>query len=435
MRKLAILLILAALPAAADDAPRVLTLEQALATAREHAPQLRQAHATTEASVARSDQSKAPLLPQVAGTGSYSRSTANYVSRPGSLPGNISGSSSSSSWSTSGYYNLGLSASQLVYDFGATSGKWRASQANATAQRDTETATLVTVLAGVRDAFFTARAAKALVTVAQETLDNREKHLQQVQAFVEVGTKPEIDLAQARADRANALVSLIAAQNQYETAKAQLNQVMGVETPTDFDVAADTMPPVPGEDQGLDALLDEAISNRPELAAAAQEIRAQQLSVGALKATLLPSLEASTGFTDAGASAGNLTWNWNVGLGLSVPIFQGGQTKAQIREAEWTLASLQAQADSLRLQVRFEVDQARLGVRAAQAALEAAKDALVNAQELLRLAEGRYEIGVGSIIELSDAQVALTSAAQQRVQAEYKLAQARSALQKAIGRP
>jgi outer membrane protein len=105
-----------------------------------------------------------------------------------------------------------------------------------------------------------------------------------------------------------------------------------------------------------------------------------------------------------------------------------------VREAEWTLASLVAQADTLRQQVRFELEQARLGVRAAAAALESSQEALLNAQELLRLAEGRYETGVGNIIELGDAQVALTSAAQQKVQAEYKLAQARSALQKAIGR-
>ena len=73
-------------------------------------------------------------------------------------------------------------------------------------------------------------------------------------------------------------------------------------------------------------------------------------------------------------------------------------------------------------------------MRAAKAALKASGDALVNAQEQLRLAEGRYETGVGSIIELGDSQVALTSAAQQRVQADYNLSQARAGLLKALGR-
>ena len=118
-----------------------------------------------------------------------------------------------------------------------------------------------------------------------------------------------------------------------------------------------------------------------------------------------------------------------------MPLFQGWLTKAQVREAEWNLQGLQAQVDELRLQVRLDVEQSRLGVKAAKAALEASQEVLVNAKERLRLAEGRYETGVGSIIELGDAQVALTSAAQQTVQAEFRLASARAQLQRAIGRP
>ena len=105
-----------------------------------------------------------------------------------------------------------------------------------------------------------------------------------------------------------------------------------------------------------------------------------------------------------------------------------------MREAKWGLEAAKAQADTVRQQVRLDVEQARLAVRAAKAALDAAGDALVNAQELLRLAEGRYETGVGSIIELGDAQVALTAAAQQKVQAEYTVATARAQLIRAIGR-
>ena len=85
--------------------------------------------------------------------------------------------------------------------------------------------------------------------------------------------------------------------------------------------------------------------------------------------------------------------------------------------------------------MRLDVDQARLAVRAAKAAVEASAQALVNAGDLLRLAEGRYEAGVGSIIELGDAQVAATSAGQQKVQSDYSLAEARAGLLRALGRP
>ncbi len=428
---LAMIVLAAAAPAAP---PRILSLDEALAAARAQQPQVRQAAATTEAALARVDESLAPMLPQVNGNANYQRATANYASRPGALPSQISGGGSSQSWATSNYFNFGLNASVLLYDFGQTRSRWRASQASASAQRADERATLEQVLFSVRTAYFQARAAKGLVTVARDTLANQQKHMDQTQGFVEVGTQAEIALAQAKTAVANADVALINAQNGYETAKAQLNQAMGVEGPTDFDVADETLPPVAGEDGSTDVLLDEAIKARPELAALADQVHAQELTLQALRGAYGPSVGASTGFSDAGVHMSSLTWNWNVALGVTVPIFQGGQTKAQVREAAANLAAVRAQADSARQLVRFEIEQARLAVRAAKAALKASGDALVNAQEQLRLAEGRYETGVGSIIELGDSQVALTSAAQQRVQADYNLSQARAGLLKALGR-
>ena len=107
---------------------------------------------------------------------------------------------------------------------------------------------------------------------------------------------------------------------------------------------------------------------------------------------------------------------------------------AQVREAEANAAGAVAQLDILRQQIRLDLDQARLAVRAARESVGAAQEALINARERLRLAEGRYETGVGSVIELGDAQVALTSAAAQAVQADDRLATARAQLLHALGR-
>jgi outer membrane protein len=93
-----------------------------------------------------------------------------------------------------------------------------------------------------------------------------------------------------------------------------------------------------------------------------------------------------------------------------------------------------AQLDQLRQQIRLEVDAARLAVRSAKTTVGAAQEALTNARERLRLAEGRYQHGVGSVIELGDAQVALTSAAAQAVQADDRLATARAQLAHALAR-
>ncbi len=428
---LALLVLAASAPA---TPPRTLTLDEALQTARTQQPQLRQAAANTQASIARSDEVLASLLPQVNGTANYQRSTANFTSRPGSLPSQLSGGGSTESWNTFNYFNLGLNASQLLYDFGQSRFRWRSAQASAASQRDSERSTLQQVLFGVRSAYFQARAAKGLVGVARDTLANQEKHLEQTQGFVEAGTQAEIALAQSKTNVANAKVQLITAENAYETAKAQLNNAMGAEGPTDYDVADETPPPVEAEDGGTDALLAEALQSRPELAALTNEVRAQELTLRAVRAAFGPSMNLSTGFTDAGEQFSNLTWNWSAAVTVSVPLFQGGFTRSQVRESEANLTAAKAQLETLRQQVRLEIEQARLAVRAAKATVLASGEALVNAQEQLRLAEGRYETGVGSIIELGDSQVALTSAGQQRVQAEYNLAQARAQLVKALGR-
>jgi len=420
-------------PAAPQPPARVVTLDEAVRTARLRQPQLRQAHAGAEAATARADEARAPLLPQLLGTAQYQRATGNFVARPGSVPASVAGRGGTS-LAMSNFWSFGATLSQLIYDFGQTSGRWRAALASAEAQQDTERSTVLQTVLGARVAYFNARAARDLVGVARDNLANQEAHLRQTQGFVKIGTRPEIDLALARTARANAEVQLINAENGYDTAKAQLNQAMGVEGPTDYDIANDTLPAVDGEDQRIDPLLAEALQHRPDIGALDEQARAQELTLRAAQGGYGPALGVSAGLTDAGPALDQTVANWNATVTLTWNLFQGGLTRAQAQEARANLDSARAQIDTLRQQVRVEVEQARLAVRAAKGALSAAGEALVNAREQLRLAEGRYQAGAGSAIELGDAQVALTTAAAQRVQAEYNLSTSRAQLLRALGR-
>ncbi len=139
------------------------------------------------------------------------------------------------------FWNAGITANQLIYDFGQTYKRYDASKQTVEAQRAAERTTKLQVLLNVRRAYFTARAGKALVDVAKETLDDQNKHLVQVQGFVTVGTQPEIAQAQQKAAVANAVVQLITAQNNYETSKAQLNQAAGLTFGTEYDVDRTTI--------------------------------------------------------------------------------------------------------------------------------------------------------------------------------------------------
>ncbi|MGQ0504598.1 MAG: TolC family protein [Myxococcaceae bacterium] len=148
-------------------------------------------------------------------------------------------------------------------------------------------------------------------------------------------------------------------------------------------------------------------------------VRAQELTISSVRGNYFPAIGVSAGVTDNGRALTALTWNMNAGATLSWNLFAGLETNAQVREASANLANLRAQVDLLRQQVRLDISQAQLAVQAAR--------------ERLRLSEGRYQTGVGNVIELGDAQVTVTSAAAQSVQAEYRLAAARAQLLLSLG--
>jgi outer membrane protein len=429
---------------------RVLTFDEALRIARATHPQLQVAHAQSEVADARAYESRAGLLPQVNGTASYQRTTNNSPSGGSSagtstVVGTGTNTSTSTgiwttgsnhdSFDTSNYFRFGVTASQLIYDFGQTTGKWNAAKTSARSQLDSEARTAQQVSYNVRAAYYNAAATYALVKVARDGLTNQEAHLVQAQGFVRAGTQPEIALAQALTNRATARVQLITAQNGHDVAKAQLNQAMGVEGPIDYQVEAPVAEPVPDEDKSTDDLLPTAIKARPDLQSLADQIKAQEFTIGATKGGYYPALSASTALTDAGPALDNLAWNWYGMLSLTWPIFGGGITSQQVREARATISVLRGQYEIQRQQIRLDLEQARLSVRAAKASEEATHEAVVNAREQLRLAEGRYQAGVGNMIELGDAQVAMTTAAAQEVQAHFNLATARAQLLLALGQP
>ena len=425
---LPLLLVCAIASQARAAEPDVLTLDEALRLARANHPQLHASRAQTEVSQAKVAEAKAPLLPQVTGNASYARTTGSFSTTTSSgTP--VAGISSSNA------YSAGLNASELIYDFGQATGRWNASKATLRSQEENERNQVVQVAFNLRTAYYTAAAARALLKVAEETLMNQEAHLRQIQGFVEAGTRPEIDLAQARTDRANAKVQLINQQVAYDTGKALLNQAMGVERGTDYDVVDPLANEVPAEDGGTDGLLPIALKARPDLQSLARQIDAQDLTTGSIKGSYAPSLNASAGLSESGTALDSMNWGFRGLLSLNWQIFGGGITDAQMREARATTAVLRAQYELSRQQVRADIEQARLGVHAAKAAIEATHEAAVNARVRLNLAEGRYQAGVGSIIELGDSQVALTAAAGQEVQAVFNLATARARLLQALGQP
>src|SRR5262249_35078956 len=143
---------------------------------------------------------------------------------------------------------------------------------------------------------------KALIVVARQTFENQERHFAQITGFVQAGTRPEIDLAQARAARANAHVAVIRAENDYTVSRAELNQAMGITGDTEYDGADETFAAVPGEPGSIGDLIDEAIRARPDVAALDRQVQAQELAARAARGAYGPVLNLIAGARDEGQS-------------------------------------------------------------------------------------------------------------------------------------
>jgi outer membrane protein len=431
----ALILSTAALAASAEP-PRLapagppLTLAQAEQNALRRLPAVRQAQGQTEAASGRVEEARAGYLPQVNAAGTY------YAVKAGAITPVPGGGNVNTGGTATTYGSWGVSAlgSQLIYDFNATLDRWRSAEANRDAARSSERAATLQALLNVRRAYFTARAQRDLARVAEESVTNQERHLDQIVSMVQAGMRSQIDLATQRTALANARVQAVNAENTYVGDLATLNQAMGLPGESAFDLTDSEMPAVPGEDGAELPLIDDALKTRPEVASADQQTRAEDLLTSAVRGTYLPAISAIGGVTEVHTpQTGFAPTSWYLGLQASWALLQGGLTRGQEREAKGTRAALAAQAEGVRLQVTVDVVQGRLAVRAAKSTIGSAEEALTNAREQLRLAEARYQTGQGSIIELADAQVAYTTAEAQEVSARYGLASARAQLMAAVG--
>ncbi len=430
MTRLLVALLLTAEAATPGD---ILTLAQALQNCDEHQPLLVQAQANTEAAGARSDEALGAYLPQVNGSAtlSYSQPFGNASTGVNSV-GVVGGTVIGGTAGAAPHVSLGLTAYQLIYDFNQTLDRIRAAKASVSQYAFTQQEARVTTHLTLRSAYYNARAEKALLQVARDTLDNEKKHLTLTEAQIRVGVQPEIALATEKATYATDVYQEINAEGTYATGKSQLNQAMGIEGPIDYEVEAVDAPPVLGEDQTTDQLMEQALQARPAYLAILRQIDAQALLVASYRGNLFPSIYAEGGVLASGEHFNSETGNLFGELALSWPIFNWTNISA-IKEQRADLLLYEGQRDQLRQQIRVDLETARLQDATYQTSVNAAQDGVVNAHEQLRLAEGRYQSGVGNIIELGDAQVAYTNSQVQQIQAQFNLNSARSTLLAKLG--
>jgi len=327
----------------------------------------------------------------------------------------------------------GVDVHQLVTDFGRTSNLVSSARLSAQAQDQNARATTAEITLAVDQTFFQALQSTAVLKVAQQTVATRQLLVDQVDALTKAKLKSDLDLSFAKVNLAQAQLLLMDAQNRQKAALAVLSAVLGYQTQQEFDLVEGTealsSPPA-----DVDPLVSEAMAHRPEVAAAQFELEAAQKFHNAEHDLFYPNIQAVGTVGQAPVRVNQLPSHYGAaGFNIQIPVFNGFLFHARAQEAD-----LRAQAAAQHLldwktRIARDVRTAWLDATTAFARMDVTHQLLDQANLALELAQTRYNLGLGSIVELSQAQVQQTQAQIDDASARYEYQIAESDLRFQIG--
>lgn len=274
--------------------------------------------------------------------------------------------------------------------------------------------------------------ARNLLAIAQQTTDSMSRHLSNIQMKFDAGIVGLPDVLQTKVRLANAQNNLIKAQNAYELSTYSLNNIMGL--PLRSELEPKDVLQVQPYTQSLDACIAYALEHRPELQAAGLSVAAKQDAVQIAHSGRLPvvSVFASKIWYDT-AFPGDKYDKWAVGLNVDFNVFDSGRVTSQLNQAKAGVTSAQRQAQKAQQDISLEVSSAYLNIKEAEKRLETTQVTIEQAETDLQLAKQRYEAGVGTNLDVMDAELALNQARTNHVQALYDYNNSRAQLDKAMG--
>jgi outer membrane protein len=326
----------------------------------------------------------------------------------------------------------GLQVNQLITDFGRTANLTASSKLQAEAENQNLEGTRERVLLQVDISYFGALGAQDVLQVAQQTLETRQLLLDQVSALATNKLRSQLDVSFAQVQLQQARLLLETAQNNADAALATLSTALGYREFHPFQLVEAALPP-PATTNVAD-LVQTALSQRPELLGLRHQHDAALRFAKAQRDARFPTLQAVGVAGDAPTHDVHLMDDYAAGgVQISLPLFAGGLYTARQHEAEWRAQSANELVRSLEDNVIRDVRIAWLNVNTALQQLRTTGDLVRNAAEAFTLAEARYQNSISSIVELSEAQLNLTSAQIAEANARYGVLIQQANLQYQIG--
>jgi len=295
------------------------------------------------------------------------------------------------------------------------------------------TATKQQLTMEVTTSYFNVLQARNLAEVAHQGVDDLDAHLKNVQNYYDAGTVPLSDVLQTQVRLANARNSLIKAQDSYKLARYKLNIVIGLSLHNQASLADDfSNQPYA---QSVDESIASALKNRPEMTQANLKIAMAKDKVNIANSGHLPTVAVvgSESWSDTNPSTSKGRNSWAVGMNVQFNVFDNGLTKTEIKQSEHEVTEAQEQLQQLTDKISLEVCQAYLSVQEATERITNNQVAVHQSQHDYQLAQERYGAGVGTNLDVMDAELAMIQAKTNYIQALYDANNSMAQLDKAMG--
>ncbi len=323
----------------------------------------------------------------------------------------------------------GVTLSQLLTDFGRTVNLVGYSKLLEKAQNANALATAEDIVLATDQAYYNALQAQALLKVAQQTVDTRQAVEHQVNELAQSKLKSGLDLSFAEVNLSQAKLLQLDAQNNVDSTIAALTAVLGIDKQTNYELVEERAE-LPAPPPDINVLLNTALQQRPDLQAFTFHQQAAEKFQRAQRDQMFPTISALGIAGGApvrpdcfGGCFPNYfisSWYGAIGVNMSIPIFNGFLYSAQAKEAKYRATAAAENTRDMRDQVVRDVRTAWLTAKTSFQRVGVAAELAKQADLSLSLAQERYKLGLGSIVELSQAQLQQADAAIGYVTAQYQ---------------
>ncbi len=418
------------------SAQEKLTLEESIQIALEQSPVVLKARAEIEAAEGAAGQAVADFLPQLSLKGSLGK----YYAEPMTVQITFAGTPQAFEYGIdeqADMYTYSASLTQPIYKGGRLWSSLAMAQKGLQATKEELRKVNEEVKFNVISAYYGVLKARKLVELGEQSVAMAKNHLDRVNALLKVGMSTRADVLRSEVQLSKAEIGLTRAKQGLEIAKNNFNNTLGRDLGAEVELeeAAYDSKEIPVYD--YKDLLEIAYENRPDWRQYILAKKASEDEVGIAHSGLWPKISL-VGNYDVGSTKYSAytsdTKTWTALLSGSWDIFDGTATWNLIKEARAKLEAQKANEISVKRAIALEVKDANFAVQSAKENLEGALKTRELADENFNIAELRYDSGVGTNLEVIDAQVALTQARTDLLQAQHDLQIARARINKVVGK-